>query len=101
MASAFVTGGSGFIGGRLIQRLRADGHEVRALARSPTAAERVRERGAEPVAGDLADAAAMRSGADGCELAFHAAATLGDWGTREEFERGNVDGTRNALRACA
>jgi nucleoside-diphosphate-sugar epimerase len=101
MAGVFVTGGSGFIGGRLIQRLRADGHSVRALARSPAAAERIRERGGEPVEGNLADAAAMRAGAEGCELAFHAAATLGDWGTREEFERGNVDGTRNALRACA
>jgi nucleoside-diphosphate-sugar epimerase len=101
MAGAFVTGGSGFIGGRLIERLRRDGHDVRALARSPAAAERVRARGAEPVEGDLADVAAMRAGAEGCELAFHAAATLGDWGTREEFERGNVDGTRNALRGCA
>jgi nucleoside-diphosphate-sugar epimerase len=43
----------------------------------------------------------MRTGAEGCELAFHAAATLGDWGDREEFERGNVEGTRNALAACA
>ena len=101
MSSAFVTGGSGFIGGRLIERLRSDGHEVRALARSASAAERVRERGARPVEGELADLAALRAGAEGCELAFHAAATLGDWGTREEFERGNVDGTRNVLRACA
>jgi nucleoside-diphosphate-sugar epimerase len=101
MTEVFVTGGSGFIGGRLIERLRADGHSVRALARSSSAAERVRARGAEPVAGDLADVAAMRAGADGCELAFHAAATLGDWGRREDFERGNVQGTGNALRACA
>jgi nucleoside-diphosphate-sugar epimerase len=101
MAGAFVTGGSGFIGGRLIERLRAQGHDVRALARSPAAAEKVRGHGGEPVPGDLADEAAMREGAQGCELAFHAAATLGDWGRREDFERGNVDGTRNALNACA
>jgi len=101
MTGVFITGGSGFIGGRLIERLRADGHEVRALARSPAAAERVRARGAEPVDGELADLAAMRAGAEGCELAFHAAATLGDWGKREDFERGNVQGTNNALRACA
>ena len=101
MTGVFVTGGSGFIGGRLIERLRADGHDVRALARSSMAAERVRSLGAEPVEGDLADAAAMSAGAQGAELAFHAAATLGDWGRREDFERGNVQGTSNVLRACA
>src|SRR5208282_3999770 len=101
MAGVFVTGGSGFIGGRLMERLAGDGHSVRALARSDAAAARVRERGAEPVAGDLSDVAAMRQGAEGCELAFHAAAMLGDWGRREDFQRGNVEGTRNALQACA
>jgi nucleoside-diphosphate-sugar epimerase len=101
MSDVFVTGGSGFIGGRLIERLCADGHAVRALARSSTAAERVRARGAEAVRGELADVGAMRAGAEGCELAFHAAATLGDWGRREDFERGNVQGTRNVLEACA
>lgn len=97
---AFVTGGSGFIGGRLIRRLRAEGWEVAALARSPAAASTVREAGAEPVAGDLDDVAALRAGADGCDVAFHAAAALGEWGRREEFERGNVHGTRNALDAA-
>jgi len=53
------------------------------------------------VPGDLADAGAMRAGAEGCELAFHAAATLGDWGRPEDFERGNVTGTFNVLAACA
>lgn len=101
MAQVFVTGGSGFIGGRLIERLVADGHGVRALSRSPSAADRVRERGAEPVPGHLGDMESLRAGADGCALAFHAAATLGDWGRREEFERVNVDGTGNVLEACA
>jgi nucleoside-diphosphate-sugar epimerase len=95
--TAFVTGGSGFIGGRLIQRLVGDGWRVRGLARSDRSAAVVAERGAEPVRGDLDDARSMRAGAEGCELAFHAAAHLGEWGTRAEFERGNVIGTRNAL----
>jgi nucleoside-diphosphate-sugar epimerase len=98
--SAFVTGGSGFIGGALVRRLVADGWTVRALARSDASADAVRERGAEPVRGELADTASMAAGATGCEVAFHAAAHLGDWGRREDFERGNVAGTRNALAAA-
>lgn len=101
MSTAFITGGSGFIGGRLIERLRADGHGVRALARSNQAAERIRQRGGEPVPGDLGDVAAMTAAAQGCQWAFHAAATVGDWGSRQDFERGNVQGTANALRASA
>ena len=99
MSVVFVTGGSGFIGGRLIERLRGDGHTVRALARSDDAAARIVAHGGEPVAGDLGDLPSMRTGAEGCELAFHAAAALGDWGPREDFERGNVEGTHNALEA--
>jgi nucleoside-diphosphate-sugar epimerase len=100
VTTAFVTGGSGFIGGALIRRLVADGWSVRALARSDGSAETVRERGAEPVRGDLDDVGAMAAGAAGCEVAFHCAAHLGDWGRREDFERGNVQGTRNALAAA-
>jgi nucleoside-diphosphate-sugar epimerase len=97
VSTAFVTGGSGFIGGRLIDRLVREGWRVRALARSDSSATKVAERGAEPAMGDLGDADAMRAGAQGCEFAFHAAAHLGEWGTREEFERDNVGGTKNAL----
>jgi nucleoside-diphosphate-sugar epimerase len=99
--SAFVTGGSGFIGGRLIKRLVGGGARVRALARSDTSATKVEALGAEPARGDLADPASIATGADGCEVAFHLAAHLGDWGPWEEFERANVTGTRNALEGCA
>src|SRR5438874_7851772 len=43
----------------------------------------------------------MRAGAEGCEWALHAGAMLGDWGRPQDFQRGNVDGTANALQACA
>lgn len=98
--AVFVTGGSGFIGGRLIRRLVADGRRVRALARSDGAAEKVAGAGAEPVRGDLSDPAALRAGAEGSELGFHAAAAVLEWGPREEFVRANVDGTKHVLDAC-
>jgi nucleoside-diphosphate-sugar epimerase len=100
MPATFVTGGSGFVGGRLVERLVAEGHSVRALARSQAAADAVAERGAEPVRGDLADRAALADGASGCELAFHAAAEVSQWGPRERFEANNVGGTRNVIAAC-
>jgi nucleoside-diphosphate-sugar epimerase len=100
LTKAFVTGGSGFIGGALIERLRSEGWDVRALARSDGAAEKVRARGAEPVAGDLGDVAALRAGAAGCEVCFHAAAKVEDWGEPAEFERLNVGGTENTIAAC-
>jgi nucleoside-diphosphate-sugar epimerase len=99
--TAFVTGGSGFIGGRLIERLRAEGWDVRALVRSERSADTVRALGAEPVRGDIAHADSVRAGADGCSYAFHAAAHVGDWGPRADFVRDNVLGTRNALAGCA
>jgi nucleoside-diphosphate-sugar epimerase len=100
MARAFVTGGSGFIGGRLIERLLADGRAVRALTRSERSAAAVERLGAEAVPGDLADRESMARGAAGCDVAFHLAAHVADWGPWEEFERANVEGTRNALAAC-
>jgi nucleoside-diphosphate-sugar epimerase len=99
--TAFVTGGSGFIGGRLIERLREEGWSVRALVRSERSAGTVRERGAEPVMGDIADADSIREGAHGCEYAFHAAAHVGDFGPRADFVRDNVLGTHNALAGTA
>src|SRR6476619_1025143 len=95
MPTAFVTGGSGFVGGALIERLRREGWDVRALARSERAAERVRELGAEPVMGDLDD---LRI--EDCEFAFHAAAKVEDFGDPADFERVNVQGTRHVINAC-
>jgi nucleoside-diphosphate-sugar epimerase len=100
-ATAFVTGGSGFIGGRLVERLVGEGTSVRALARSEGSARRVEELGATAVRGDLGDRASLAAGAAGAEVAFHLAAHLGEWGPWAEFERGNVEGTANALAACA
>ena len=54
-----VTGGSGFLGGSVIPRLLAAGHELTALARTGAAAERVTALGATPIPGDLEDPASV------------------------------------------
>jgi nucleoside-diphosphate-sugar epimerase len=95
---AFVTGGSGFVGRNLIAALRRRGDTVRALVRSEGSAQLVAQIGAEPVHGDLDDEEALRRGARGCEVVFHAAAHVEDWGRPEDFQRVNVEGTERLLR---
>ena len=97
MATAFVTGGSGFIGGRLIERLRAEGWDVRALARSEGAAATRDRRGAEPVSGDLEDLPRCARAPTGSTAVFHAAAKAEDWGEPGEFE----PSTSRAPRTCS
>ena len=99
-STAFVTGGSGFIGGRLIERLVAEGIRVRALARSDSSGAAVEARGAEAVRGDLADVDAIRAGAQGCDTAYHLAANVEQWGPWQDFVRDNVVGTQNVLSAA-
>ena len=99
-ATAFVTGGSGFIGGA--PDPPAGGRRPRGARAGPLrrSADKVREAGAEPVKGDLGHRASLAAAAEGCELAFHAAAEVEEWGPWEDFVRGNVLGTLNALGGC-
>jgi hypothetical protein len=94
----FVTGGSGFVGGHTIEALVKSGHEVSALARSASSAEKVRSYGARPVDGALG-ALGKEHLAD-AEVVIHAAAFVEEWGTREQFWSANVEGTQNLLDAA-
>lgn len=100
---AFVTGGTGFIGGRVVAKLRERGDEVVALVRSPERAEPLRALGCQLVAGDLGDAAGMREAMDGCDGVFHVAAVYKvglPKSQRQALLDSNVQGTANALDAA-
>jgi nucleoside-diphosphate-sugar epimerase len=100
---AFVTGATGFIGGRLARGLRDRGDEVVALVRSPGNAQPLADLGCELVEGDLTDEAAIRQGVQGCDAAFHVAGMYKvgvPLGKRSEMWEANVHGTELVLRAA-
>jgi dihydroflavonol-4-reductase len=83
--NVFVTGGTGLLGHNLIRRLLAEGHQVRALVRSPQKAQQL--LGALPievVVGDLDDVSAWTKHLQGAEVVFHTAAFF-----REYYQPGN------------
>jgi uncharacterized protein YbjT (DUF2867 family) len=64
-----VTGATGYVGGRLVERLLAEGRSVRALARDPA---RLKPRaGMEVVRGDMLTGAGMGAALEGCSAAYY------------------------------
>jgi dihydroflavonol-4-reductase len=100
--TAFVTGGSGFVGGAVIRALVAEGEIVRALARSAGAAAAVGALGAEPVAGDLTDRAVLADAMDGCDVIYHVAG-VNRMCPRDptELDATNIGGAVTAVEAAA
>lgn len=96
----FVTGATGFIGGRLVRQLRAAGHEVRALVRAPAHASELAALGASLHTGDITDKDSMRTPMHGVDGVFHLAAWYkigAPARARGDAERINVQGTRHVL----
>src|SRR3954468_4828073 len=94
----FITGASGFIGGKIAERLLAEGRRVRVLSRRPL--PHLESLGAEVIEGDLDNREALRRGCVGTDTVFHVAGRVGVWGSRSEFFAVNVGGTRNIITAC-
>jgi dihydroflavonol-4-reductase len=99
---ALVTGGTGFIGGALVERLVGDGDPVRALARSEASAQALAGLGAEPVRGDVLDLEALASAMRGCAIVYHAAGANA-FCVRDPSPMFlvNVEGSRTVVRAAA
>jgi nucleoside-diphosphate-sugar epimerase len=97
-APVLVTGGTGFLGRRLVERLLGQSRNIIVLARQP--AQDLVRHGVRFICTDLADAEAVRAACAGVETVFHTAAKVGVWGREEEYFKVNVLGTRALLEGC-
>jgi uncharacterized protein YbjT (DUF2867 family) len=93
-----VTGATGFIGTTIVPALCGEGHAVRALVRTPAGGERVKALGAEPVTGDISNAASLQAAIEGCTHVVHLVAII--QGRPAEFQTVMTDGTRSLVAAA-
>ena len=98
-----VTGGAGFIGSHLVERLRSRGEQVRIADDFSSGRRENVPAGVDVVEGDLADAAVATKAVSGCEFVIHQAAIPSVPRSVNDpvgSHRANVDGTLNILIAA-
>jgi len=101
MATAFITGATGFIGGHVAGHLLEKGWNVRALRRSGSLPPHMEKLDVEWRQGDIRNVDQVRSAMAGCEVVLHVAADYRLWARNpKEIYETNVTGTVNVLRAA-
>ena len=97
----FVTGGTGFTGGRLCEILAERGYRVKALARRTSRVEKLKQIDAEIIYGDLFSKDVMKGAMKGADCVYHIAATYRQESVpNKHFYEVNVEGTQNVLDAA-
>ncbi len=95
-----VTGGTGFVGPKVVKALRDQDRQVRCLVRDPSAgsAELLAAWGCELIQGEMTDAASLRRAVEACEVVVHLVAIR--QGREEQFRRVMEQGTRDLVSAA-
>lgn len=95
MSTIAITGGTGFVGSRLIGLAVEGGYHVRALTRR----EQAEREAIAWLPGALDDTDSLARLVEGADAVIHVAGVV-NAPTRDGFVRGNIDGTRNMLAAA-
>lgn len=96
--NVLVTGGGGFLGYAIVERLVQRGRRVRTFGRSLHPA--LETLGVEQIQGDLRDPWAVDRACREMNVVFHTAAKTGVWGSYREYHLVNTIGTQNVTNAC-
>ena len=98
---AYVTGGTGFIGGRVVAKLRDRGHEVTCLVRTASNTGKLEELGINLVTGDVTDKKSLLATMSGHDWLFNLANVYSFWEPDVTvYRRINVHGTRHVMEAA-
>jgi dihydroflavonol-4-reductase len=101
VATALVTGGTGFVGSHVVRELIAQGHRVRVLHRASSRLDALAGMTYDAAIGSLSDGDSLRTACQGVDWVFHIAAVADYWrADRERMLDVNVDGTRRILEAA-
>ncbi|HFE39205.1 MAG TPA: NAD(P)-dependent oxidoreductase [Gammaproteobacteria bacterium] len=97
----FITGGSGFVGKRLVKKLLMEGHDVCAFARSRSSAEILSKLGCKTIIGDLLNPISYADSLKGQDVVIHAASPVSFWGEWSFFQQNIIDISKNLFNAAA
>jgi NADH dehydrogenase len=95
----FLTGGTGFVGKNMMQRLLADGQTVRALVREKGKSTSPPQEKVEFVPGDVVEGTGLDEGMHGCDAVIHLVGIIMEKG-KNTFDRVHHIGTRNVVEAA-
>ncbi|TWT61600.1 NAD-dependent epimerase/dehydratase family protein [Rubinisphaera italica] len=96
--SNLVTGGGGFLGQYLVEKLRERGEPVRVLCRGEY--PELQKLGVEIIRGDIRESKIVEQACQNISTVYHVAAIPGVWGSWEKYYSINTEGSRNVLHAC-
>jgi uncharacterized protein YbjT (DUF2867 family) len=97
--TVLVTGGTGFVGPKIVHALRAEDRPTRVLVRKPERQTQLQAWGCELAQGDMTDAASLRRAVEGCETVIHLVA-LPPFADPQVTERVMEQGTRDLVSAA-
>jgi nucleoside-diphosphate-sugar epimerase len=94
-----VTGATGFVGRRLVERLIMMGARIRVLVRNPEKLSAHLASACEVIVGDLDNRASLDAAVNGVRVVFHCAANVRTWDEWSAYEVANIRGVENIARA--